>query len=209
MASFQYNQANDQTYQSILAGYKAQQQNFGQQAGAINSGYNQMISDNQGYGASQKLALQQQYDRNTANTQQSMISRGLGNTGVLDSAQRGNNYDFANSQLTLQDQLLQRQQGLQQSQLGYQAQAQQQGAALQGQALDYQGQALGQRYGAEANYVSQYDLGNQAAYNSQRSARLGYDINTNLQQQQNNYDLQKMRLQNQNQDYQSRTYGYY
>lgn len=209
MADFAYNPANDQTYQSILNGYKQQQQQFDASSAAVNQGYNQMIQANQGYGASQQLALQQAYDRNTAATQQSMISRGLGNTSVLDSAQRGNMYDYQNSNLTLQDQLLQRQQGLQQAQLGYAAQAQQGSAALQGQALGAQTGLFQQQYGAGANYVSQYDLNNQQAQLAKGAQGYNYDLQQNLAKTSQNYALQTMAANQNNQTNYARTFGYY
>jgi hypothetical protein len=208
MANFDYNPSNDQTYQKILNGYKQQQYQFDQQSAGIDQGYQQMISDNQGYGASQQQALRDQYDQNTAQAQQSAISRGLYNTGILDSAQRGNNLDYAKAGLTLNDQLIQRQQGLQQARLGYASQAQQQSAALAGQGLAAQTGLFQQQYGAGANYVSQYDLANQQAGLARGQTGYNYDLQQQLGKTQQNYALQTMAAQNANQVNYANQFGY-
>jgi hypothetical protein len=202
MASFAYNRQNDATYQDILKGYQQQQAVFNTHSQAIDQNYQGMIADNKNVGESDRVALRQQYDRNLANTQQSMASRGLGNTTLLDSARRGVNYDYENSNIALNDSLYRRQTDLQNQRLGYAAQAQQGLANLQGAQLGYQGDALSQRYNAEANFVSQYDLAAQGA-------KLGYANQSSLQSQQQNYALQTMQKQFQNQDYMQSKYGYY
>jgi hypothetical protein len=165
MATFGYNAANDATYKNILAGYQAQANAFNAASSATNNGYAQMINDNQRVGESDRLALSQQFERQSANAQQSAISRGMGNTNVLDSMQRGINSDMANATIGLNDSLYRRQTDLQNQQLAFQGQAAQAQAGIGMQSLGFQGESLGQRYGAEANYVSQLDLGNVLAKN--------------------------------------------
>lgn len=202
MATFNYNPANDKAYQAILDGYKTQQAIFDNKAAGVAQGYQAMIDSNRSVGESDRLALYQKSERDAAAAQQSMVSRGLGNTSALDSAQRGIKYDTENLNINLNDSIAKRQTDLQQSYLGFQSQAASQSAALGSQSLDYQGQALGQRYGAEANYVSQVDLANQ-------QAKLGYTNQSALAANQQNYALQTMRAQQQFQDSQQAKYGYY
>ena len=85
---------------------------------AILSGYGQRIANNRGfadqqmgmidaYGNSQRLALDQQRQAQMARSRQSAMSRGLGNTTIQDSLNRGVDADYARNQLGLTDQLLQ------------------------------------------------------------------------------------------------------
>ncbi len=202
MASFQYNPANDATYKSILAGYQNQANYFNGQASAINNGYAQMLLDNKQVGESDRIALAQQYERQGAQSQQSMISRGLGNTNVLDSAQRGINYDQSLAQINLNDSLYRRQSDIQGQQLAHQSQAAQFQAGLGMQALGYQGDALAQRYNSEANYVTQHDIGEQ-------QSKMGLNNQLQLGAVQQQYAMQNMLKQQQFQDSQQQKYGYY
>lgn len=97
---------------------QAQQGENAQRGQAILSGYGQRIANNRGfadqqsgmidaYGASQRLALEQQRQAQAANARQSAMSRGLGNTTIQDAMTRGVNADYARNQLGLNDQLLQ------------------------------------------------------------------------------------------------------
>lgn len=97
---------------------QAQQAENAQRGQAILSGYGQRIANNRGfadqqmgmidsYGNSQRLALDQQRQAQMANARQSAMSRGLGNTTIQDSLNRGVNADYARNQLGLTDQLLQ------------------------------------------------------------------------------------------------------
>lgn len=91
--------------------------NFNQRLGdTVNTGYNNLLAAQQGsqqeilndianYGQSSRQGLIDQHAYNTGKALTSMISRGLGNTTVLDSAQRGYNYDYAKANLQLDDQL--------------------------------------------------------------------------------------------------------
>lgn len=207
--NFNYNQANNATYQQILAGYKAQQGEYETRTNNISAGYSQMLADNQNVGQADRVALQQQYARNAAMAQQSAVSRGLGNTSVLDSAQRGVNYDYQNSLIGLNDSLYRRQTDIQGQQLGYLGQVASQAAALKNDQLGWQANALGQQYGAEANYLSQYSLADQQTGNQLRLGQQGLANNQAMAFQQNQYDLQKMRLQAQTQESYASRYGYY
>src|ERR1043166_8779048 len=108
----------DELYAQTLAGYDQQIKYAEGSRNDINKAYMNMYNEQAGYGKSQELALNQDYARQAAAMQQSMMDRGLVNTTVLDSAQRGVNYDRANSLLSLQDQLAQRQLGIKEGRLG-------------------------------------------------------------------------------------------
>jgi len=202
MPVFQYNQANDKAYQDILAGYKAQQAQLTDYSSKINNNYSQMIADNRNVGESDRFNLQRQYEMADAAMQQSLVSRGLGNTTVLDSAKRGNMYDYQNSLVGLNDSLYRRQTDLQNQQLGFQQQAAAGIANIGMAGLGYQGDALAQRYGAEANYVSQAGL-------QEQGSRLGLNAQTTLNQQQAQYQMNMLQQQQRYDDYKQRTYGFY
>lgn len=83
---------------TINAGYNnAMQQQLGGQAGVMDTIAN--------YGKSARQDLIDQNASRMGDVTQSMIGRGLGNTTVLDSAQRGVNYDTQKGNLQLDDQL--------------------------------------------------------------------------------------------------------
>ncbi len=209
MANLQYNPANQKTYDEILAGYQSMQQGFMTNKAAINQGYSQMIADNAGYGESDRMNLRNDYARQAASLQQQAIGQGNAAGSNFLAGQLDAFGQYQTNQALLNDQLRNRQTGLQQAQLGYLGQAEQYQAGLAGQALDFRGQALGQRYNAEANYVSQYDLANQNADLSRTAANQGYQLNANLQQSQQNYALQTMAQQNRNQRNFAEDYGYF
>ena len=209
MANLQYNAANDKTYKDILAGYQSQQQGFARDSNAINSQYDRMIADNRGYGEYDRMQLRNDYERQIADLTQQSVGQGnaAGSNFLTNKLDTFGQYQT--NQALLNDQLRNRQTGLQQAQLGYLGQQQQYGAALQGEALGFQGQAFGQKYGAEANYVSQYDLANQNSDLSAKAAKQGFQLNSDLQRQQQNYALQTMAQQLRNTDYLQTKYGYY
>lgn len=132
-------QDNEARYNQILGGYQQQLSAFNQGTTGINAGYAGMAHAAQGLGQTQQMDIQNNYARQGANNQQSLMARGLGNSSVLDSAQRGNAYDQQMAQLHAQDQTLQNVQGIQGQALGYQQQAQAQAAGLHGQQLNYMG----------------------------------------------------------------------
>jgi len=144
---------NQQLYGQIMSGYQNQQNAFNQGTQNINAGYNNMLNQQNAYGRSMAVATDQAYQRQIANNAQSAISRGLGNTTVLDSMQRGANYDLANAKINNFDLLQNRKLGIQQAQLGYQGQAQQGLAGLQGQQLGFQGQLGNQSNSQSYSYA--------------------------------------------------------
>ena len=82
---------NEQRYADILSGYRDR--------------YSGSLSLLEGMGDTQKAALNQQYDKLSASTNQDAISRGLGNTTVRDSLKRGVEADRAVSQNALAEQV--------------------------------------------------------------------------------------------------------
>ena len=198
MATFGYSPANDQTYKQILAGYQAQANAFNGDWNRVNNGYQTMINDNEAYGKSQRQELNDFWMQKGDQMQQSMVARGMGNTSSLDSAQRGVAYDQYKSGLALDDSILARKTDLQNAQLQYKGQAAQIQSGIGMQGLAYQQEALGQRYGAEANYVSQLDLGNVLASNQQNQQSLA-----------NQYAMQSQLRSQQHDDTMRARYGYY
>ena len=204
-----YTQENLNRYNEILQGYQKQQAVFNQQSGQIAQSYQDMLNTYMGQGESQRVALGQQYARQAADTQQSMISRGLGNTTLLDTAQRGVGYDYANSQIALNDTLARGANEIQMAGLGYLQNAQQGYAGLVGNQLGFQGQAFGQKYGAEAQYGFQSLLGQEAYGYNKALAQQSAGNQQYLQQLQNQQAMQMQRSQQSYGDYMQQKYGYY
>lgn len=97
---------------------QAGQQENAQRGQAILSGYSQRIANNRNladqqmgyvdaYGASQRRALNEQKTQQLAASRQSALRRGLGNTTIQDSLDRGVNADYSRANMQLEDQLLQ------------------------------------------------------------------------------------------------------
>lgn len=150
--------STDDLYREILAGYQASANQFNAVSGGINAGYLKMIADNQNIGESDRTALRQQYAKAGGNIQQSLVSRGMGNTGVLTSAQRGLEYDKANATTALNDSVARRQQALMGQYLGYNAQYAAQAADIAQRQMGFQGSVLGQRYSSEVGLANQKAL---------------------------------------------------
>jgi hypothetical protein len=90
---------------TILAGYD---QNIANNRGISD----QMLAMNQGYGASMRQQLDNDYRAALAQSNQSAIRRGLGNTTIRDSLNRGVTSNYNLSRMQLGDQLTQRNIGL-------------------------------------------------------------------------------------------------
>jgi len=102
---------NEAQYGNILQGY---QQTLGNQVNAqqaLQGGYtglyNNVMGTIQGIGASQSQNIQDVYAQQQGQMQNSMINRGLGNTTVMDSAQRGLTADQTKAQTALANQMAQ------------------------------------------------------------------------------------------------------
>lgn len=112
------NQAN---YGNIMAGYQQVMGNQVGAQGAIQGGYsdlyNNVIGGIQGIGASQHQAIEDAYAQNAGQARQGLISRGLGNTTVMDSTNRGLILDKQKANVALSNQIAQTTAGYQ-SQLG-------------------------------------------------------------------------------------------
>lgn len=192
-------------YNEAMQGYGNQQAAYQQGTAGILGGFNSMITRQQGIGDAQRTSLNQQYDRQGAQQQQSMVSRGMGNSTVLDSAERGVNYDRANSQIGLQDSLNQRVNDINTNKLNYQASAQQGLAGLQGQQIGFQDQA-------QQNYQQQAVQWAMAREQQKSQALLqSQSLNNQYQNQfnQHQYNLQAMDHQAGIQDAYQSKYGYY
>jgi hypothetical protein len=119
-----YQSALDQNkalYQDILGGYQQTMQNQVGAQNQVQGGYGQLTSQVlggiQGIGASQAQAIQDVYAQQSGQAQQGLTSRGLGNTTVSDSVQRGLTLDKGKAQIALANQIAQTNAGYQ-SQLG-------------------------------------------------------------------------------------------
>jgi hypothetical protein len=136
---------NQSNYANILAGYQqtAGQQQTAQQAieGGYGNLYGAVQNTIQGIGASQSQAIADTYAQQSGNSAQDMINRGLGNTTVQQSVQRGNLLDEQKAQTGLANQMAQLQAGYQsnlgQAGLNYANQANMQNTALSGQQLNW------------------------------------------------------------------------
>lgn len=145
--------ANLQRYNQILGQYQGLQQQQQQAYAPILQGYQQRYNDVlgslAGYGQSQTQALNRNYNQLGAQQQQSLMSRGLGGTTVLDSAQRGNENDRQRALIQLND-------ALTAQKLGYQAN-------LSGDYLQAQQGALGQQLGISQSMLG-FEAGRQDPY---------------------------------------------
>lgn len=100
---------NKAMYGDIMAGYQqtsANQVNAQNAlAGGYTSLYNNVLGGIQGIGASQQQAIQDTYAQQRGSADQSLISRGLGNTTVRDSVQRGLTLDEGKANIALANQI--------------------------------------------------------------------------------------------------------
>lgn len=87
--------ANDKANKDSLAQYQKLLQQAQQTTQNVGSLYGQAQQSVQNVGDQAKQRAGQQNQQQLAQAQQSLISRGLGNTTVLDSANRGINSDYA------------------------------------------------------------------------------------------------------------------
>lgn len=147
---------NLQRYNDTLAGYQAQQAAYSNSTGGINTGYRGMVNAAKGLGQTQMMQVQQNFQRQQAQNQQSMMSRGLGNSSIMDSANRGTAYDQQMAQLGVQDQVNQNVQGIRSQQLGYLAQAQGGMANLQAQQAGFMGSKTNTPTNASQNVTYGY-----------------------------------------------------
>lgn len=85
----------------------ALQSGYGQAQAGLLDRYNRNMGMVNQYGDSQRSDLAQQYAKQLAASNQSAIRRGLGNTTIRDSLNRGVNSDYARNNLALEDSLLQ------------------------------------------------------------------------------------------------------
>lgn len=129
---------NKQNYSNILAGYQSTAAAQQQAAAGILAGYGTLSAGIQnqirGTDASQRQALTDQYVAESGKQSQGLINRGLGNTTVANSVQRGLSLDHAKANIQLSNQMAQLMANYQvsigQAGLNYANQANQQRTAL-------------------------------------------------------------------------------
>ena len=143
-----YNNAlamNSKNYSNIMAGYNQTMANQGGVQQGLNAGYKNLAGDVQntiqGVDASQRQAITDQYAAARGQSTQDLTNRGLGNTTVASSVNRGLGFDEAKSNIALSNQMAQLQAGYK-SQLGlaglnYGNQANMQNTNLAGRQLDF------------------------------------------------------------------------
>lgn len=102
---------NQQNYGNILSGYGQTMANQQQAQQGIQQGYgnlsSQVLGDIQGIGASQSQAIRDTYAQQQGRSTQGLVSRGLGNTTVANTVQRGNLYDKQKADTGLANQMAQ------------------------------------------------------------------------------------------------------
>lgn len=151
--SYGENFANNQKrYQDTLAGYQNSANQFAQGTQNIQGQFTNMLGGIAGIGHAAMTALGQQYARSGADIQQGLVSKGLGNSTLLENAKMGNNYQLANAQTGLENTLQQQRLGVQQAQAQAAMQGQAGLAGIQGASLGYQGQNQLAGQGIEAQY---------------------------------------------------------
>lgn len=138
-------QMNKQNYANILAGYNQTMQSQQSAQQGISAGYGQLSGDVMGLIAgtdsAQRQAIADQYQANRGQASQSLIDRGLGNTTIQSSVDRGLQYDRTKADTNLSDQFAQlnaqyrTQLGL--AGLDYQNQANMQNTALASQQFGF------------------------------------------------------------------------
>jgi hypothetical protein len=111
-----YNQAlqkQQSLYNEINQGYGALMQEYRQGRSEITGGYNRLMSTVMGgignIGRAQATAIADQYTALSGQQSQQMVNRGLGNTTVQQSVQRGVALDKAKADVELQDRIAQTQ----------------------------------------------------------------------------------------------------
>lgn len=112
---------NQAMYNNIMQGYQTTAQNQGAAQQNIGAGYgslyNNVLGTIAGVGQAQQQAINDAYAQQAGQTQQNVTDRGLGNTTVSDSLQRGLFYDKQKADVNLANQMAQLSAGYQ-SQLG-------------------------------------------------------------------------------------------
>lgn len=163
--------SGQQMYNDTVSGYQTALNQHNSAAANINRGYVGMQQQLSQVGDAQRYGLQRQFAQQGAASQQSMIDRGLFNSTIQDTQQRGINYDYANAKTGLEDTLTREQVGAKQAQLEYQNQAQQQRQGIYSGLNQFRGSAYGQQaqYGIQANLAEQQQQHELAKLSYQRS----------------------------------------
>src|SRR5437868_6690066 len=108
---------NKALYNDILQGYQQLMSGQQQAQGGIQQGYGQLSNDVMGtianVGGAAKQNIADVYAQQGGSMQQSMVNRGLGNTTVTDSMQRGLTLDQNKANIALADQMAQLKAGYQ------------------------------------------------------------------------------------------------
>ncbi len=149
-----YNTLGQQVQQSLSPMNTALQQQQAQNA-QTQKGYTdlmgQVMGTIQGVDASQRQAINDAYAQQQGSALQSLTSRGLGNTTVTDSVQRGLMYDKQKADIALSNQMAQ-------LKAGYQSQLGLAGLGFAGQAIQQNTAQQNSMANAAASYGSQLGL---------------------------------------------------
>ena len=166
-------QTAQQGYRDTLSGYATALSGMQAQQASINEGYNQLqrnvLGGLEGSSAAESQAIADRYAAMSGSMQQSLISRGLGNTTVQGSMQRGITLDESKAQTDLRNKFANTAAGYQSSlglaALGYRGNALQQQQALQMAQLGYMG--------SYAQQQNQLGLGFASLEQQASNARMG------------------------------------
>lgn len=129
--------ANEDRWKTTIAGYDQQIGTYKSQAAAISKGFRGVSADIAHVGESQRLALQDQYMRQLGQSRAALYSRGLGNSTIMESAERGAGRDLTRGQIQLMDSLARERSQVDLARLGYQGQYQHGLAGLTGGKLGF------------------------------------------------------------------------
>lgn len=167
-------------YDKIIASYGDAAKNLNTNQQQILAGYGALFpaidKTIEGVDASQRQSIKDAYVQQSGAADQNLVTRGLGNSTVRNSVQRGLTLDKQKADIALSNQMAQLRAGYQSqaelARLGYLNSAQQQNLGLLGQQLGFQGNYL--------NAQNQLGLGYSQLQNQRDIAQL--NASTNLQQ---------------------------
>jgi len=152
-----WSSSSEDEYNKVVAGYQTQLNSAQKLYQGTDSAWGKLYNQQAGFGDSQRLTQNTQSAQNLAQAQSSAMNRGLYSTSAYDSATRNAQAVNQQGQMTLQDQLYNRQNQIRQGQLGFQAQGQGVLAGISGQQNQYMGQAQMSRQAQNTTLAQQFN----------------------------------------------------
>jgi hypothetical protein len=167
--------SQNQSYNAAtLQGYKDRLNAWNTSMQAMDKGFNAVLARQDQFGESQRMGLDSDYARQQAQMQASMLGRGLYNSTVYDSAQRGLGYDQARANIDLGGQILNNKNQINMSRLQYQQGAYGNQDAIRGQQLQFMGSLNAQPIQNQVIPWNYWQPGGQG-YEMQRQAQYQYN----------------------------------